>query len=296
MTLPVIYRPSPANTLTDLYVTLDGWSAPAVDAQGTEWWLTTVDGWNGSPDVRLTTVDRPQDHGQFDGPTFFGSRTITLAGSAIALDRTTALLARDIVASICWDPSQLYTLQVTEPGRPTRQADVRLNAATKVSGVNEVAFDWQIQLKAPDPRRYDATETVITLYPPTGAVGGVTVPFTVPLVLSTTGLSTSTATAVNAGTVATRPVVTLTGPLVDPQIANLTAGKTLSFVLTIASGDYVTVDFDRRTVLLNGTASRSSALTSTAAWWELPPGSSDLQVTAGGGDGSVEIRYRSAWL
>jgi hypothetical protein len=294
MALPVLYRPGSTTTRTT-YASLDGWSATATDDQGTEWWLSTVEGWAGTPSVRQSGVDRPQDHGGFDGPSFYGSRIITLAGSAISLDQSTALLARDIVASVCSDPSQLYTLKLTEPGRPTRRASVRLNAETKVSPVNEASFDWQLQLKSPDPRRYDDTETVVTLSPPTGAIGGLTVPVTVSFSISTTGLSTSSATATNAGTIATRPVVTLNGPLVDPQIANLTAMRTLSFTLTIASGDYLVVDFDRRTALLNGTASRSSALTSTAAWWELAPGGNDLQFTAGGGDGTAVIRYRSAW-
>ncbi len=296
MTLPIVYRPVSYATLTPYYITLDNWTVPAVDGQGTEWWASTLDGWNGSPDVRLTGQDRPQDHGQFDGPTWLGTRMITIAGSAIALDQTTALLARDIVSSICYDPAHLYTLQVTEPGRPTRRAGVRLNAATKVSGLSEVAFDWQIQLKCPDPRRYADTETVVTLFPPTGATGGVQVPLTAPFTLSTSGLSTSSATLTNAGTVATRPIAYLNGPLVDPQIANVTAMKTLSFTITIASGDYLAIDFDRRTVLLNGTASRANTLTSTAAWWELAPGGNDIAYTAGGGAGAAVIRYRSAWL
>jgi hypothetical protein len=295
MTLPALYRPTTAATTVD-YIALDGWTASGLDAQGTEWWLSALDGWNGTPDLRLSGVDRPQDHGQFDGPSYLGSRIITAAGTAISPDRATALLARDIMSSVCSDPSQLYTLQVAEPGRPTRRCLVRLNAATKVSEVNEAGFDWQLQLRAPDPRRYDDTETLITLTPPTGAVGGITVPLTTPFTISTSGLSTSSATATNAGTIATRPVITLYGPLVDPVIANLTAMRTLSFTLTLASGDYLEVDFDRRTVLLNGTASRTSALTSTAAWWELAPGGNDLAFTAGGGAGTAEIRFRSSWL
>jgi hypothetical protein len=295
MTLPVLYRPPSTAAVAD-YISLDGWSASAVDEQGTEWWLAKLDGWHGSPDGRLSTVDRPADHGQFDGPTYLTSRVITASGTAIATDRTGALLARDIVSSLCWDPSRLYTLRVTEPGRPTRRASVRLNTGIKVAEVSDVAFDFQIQWKAPDPRRYADIETILTLSPPTGAVGGITYPLTVPFSFNTTGLSTSSATAVNAGTIATRPLVILHGPLVDPQIGNVSAQRTLSFLLTIAGGDSLTVDFDRRTVLLNGTASRASALTATAAWWELAPGGNDLQFTAGGGDGLCEVRYRSSWL
>jgi hypothetical protein len=294
MTLPVVYRPPTTATMAD-YITLDGWAATGVDTQGTEWWLSTLDGWHGTPDLRLSGVDRVQDHGQYDGPSFLASRVITAAGTAISPDRATALLARDIVSSLCWDASRLYTLQVTGPAG-TRRAQVRLNAATKASELSEVAFEWQVQFKAPDPRRYDDTEQVITLTPPTGAVGGLTVPFTAPFTISTSGLSTSSATLTNNGTVATRPTVTLTGPLVDPVIANVTAMRSLSFTITLAAGDTLTIDFDRRTALLNGTASRGNTLTSSAAWWELAPGGNDVAFTAGGGTGTAEVRWRSAWL
>jgi hypothetical protein len=296
MPLPAMYRPTSTPTAVD-YITLDSWNATAVDDQNTEWWLTSLEGWHGTPDMRLTGIDRPLDHGQFDGPTYLAPRIITAAGTAIAPDRTTALLARDIVASLCSDPSLLYTLQVTEPGRPTRRASVRLNAATKVSEVSGTAFDWQIQFKAPDPRRYDDAETVVTLYPPTGAIGGLTLPFTTPFTYTTTGAAASSTTVTNAGTIAARPVVYMWGPLVDPEIANLTAGRTLSFTgLTLATGDFVVVDFDRRTALLDGTVSRTSYIDVSAAWWELSPGGNDLVFTAGGGGGYAEIHYRSSWI
>lgn len=302
MTLPALYRPTPATIATDIGVTLDGWTAGTHqsdigDDQGTEWWITGMEGWNGSPDVRLGGLDRPQDHGQFDSPSFLASRVVTIAGVAICTDKEAALLAQDIIASVAtWDPSQLYVMQVSEPGRPTRRAEVRLNTGTKVGEFSGLAFDWQLQVKAPDPRRYDDTEESTTLFPPTGATGGVTFPATFPMTFSTSGLSTSSATVTNAGTFATRPTVVMSGPLVDPQIANVTAGKSLSMTITLAAGDTLTLDFDRRTVLLNGSASRSNTLTGSAAWWELAPGGNDIAFTAGGGDGSAEIRYRSAWL
>lgn len=306
MALPAILRPTPATIAADIGVTLDGWTAgthqaDVGDTAGVEWWIVEdgLDGWANSPDVRLTGTDRVQDHGQFDGPSFFATRVVTIKGVAICPDKATAVQAQRIVASLAtWDPSQLYLLQVTEPGTTpsTLRTWVRLNTATKVGGFTGTAFEWQMQVKAPDPRRYDDTATVLTLYPPTGATGGVTLPAAVPWTLSTAGVSTSSATAVNAGTVATRPVVVLNGPLVDPQIANVTAGKSLALTITLASDDVLTLDFDRRTVLLNGSASRSSVLTSSAAWWELAPGGNDLAFTAGGGAGSATVTYRSAWL
>lgn len=296
MTLPVRYRPSTSPTLAPQFMTLDSWSAPAVDGYGVEWWLSELDGWYGTPDLRLGGSDRPLDHGQFDAPSYLSSRVITATGAALAPDVTTALQASDILSSLCWDPSQLYVLQVTEPSGQVRRAQVRLNSATKVSDLVGNTFEWQLQLKAPDPRRYDDTLTSVTLTAPTGAVGGISAPLTVPFSISTSGALSNSATVTNVGTIATRPVVTFAGPLVDPQLANVTAGRSLSFTITLAGGDLLVVDFDKRTVLLNGTASRSGTLTAAAAWWDLAPGGSDLTFTAGGGGGTATVTFRSAWL
>ncbi|GAA2346986.1 phage distal tail protein [Dactylosporangium salmoneum] len=296
MALPALYRPNTSTYTQFVGVAIDGWKAPGLDDYGCEWILETFEGWSGTPDLRVGGQDRPLDHGQFDQPSYLGSRVVTMQGTTICPTQTAALLASDIVSSICSDPSQLYLLQVAEPSGIVRRANVRLNTPTKVSDLIDGTIRWQIQVKAPDPRRYDDNETVIVLTPPTGASGGITVPFTVPFTISTTGLGSSTATAVNNGTFATRPVVTLAGPLVDPQIAHLGVGRSLSLTITLAAGDVLVVDFDKRTVTLNGSASRSNTLTDTAAWWELAPGGNDLMLTAGGGSGTATIRYRSALL
>lgn len=303
MALPALYRPTHTTLAADTYITLDGWAATnnpgdAADTTLTEWWLTSLDGWHNTPDLRLSGVDRPQDHGQFDGPTYWTSRVITATGTAIAPDKPTAYTARDIITSLCWDPAVLWTLQVTEPGPGTRRAYVRLNTATKTSDVNDVAFDWQIQFKAPDPRKYADIEpsSPVTLSPPTGAVGGVPYPTTVPFSFTTVGLATSTASITNAGTAPTRPTVTLNGPLADPQIANVTVGRSLAFTgLNIAAGDNVVIDFDRRTALYNGSASRNNYLAASSAWWELAPGGNNITIAAGGGSGTAVIAWRSAW-
>jgi len=304
MALPLLYRPTPATIDTDIGVTLDGWTAgthqsDVGDSAATEWWIIEdgLKDWNGTPDVRLNGIDRPLDHGQFDAASFYGSRVVTINGVAICPDKTSALLAMDVISSVAaWDPSRLYLMQVSEPGRPTRRAMVRLNTATKVGGFNGISFDFQLQVKAPDPRKYDDTESTIVLQPPTGAAGGITVPVTVPFSISTVGLSTSAGTAVNNGTFPSRPVVTFAGPLVDPVLANLTAGKALGMTITLAAGDTLVADFDRRTLILNGSASRATALTTTSAWWELGLGGNDLMLTAGGGDGTATIRWRSATI
>lgn len=304
MTLPVLYRPAVTPPLAGWALELDGWGAggiglsPTVDANGTCWWITSVEGWRDRPAMRVASTPRQADHGSYDAPSYLDSRIITVGGVAEATTESLAYLSADIMASVCSDPAVLYPLVVTEPGRPDRRCNVRLNDATKVGsayGASSTVFDWSLQLRAPDPRRYAATDTVATLTLPIGAGTGLTLPITVPFTLPTT-VAANRATIVNDGTFATRPVVTFYGPVTDPVIANLTTGRNLAFDLDLLAGETLAVDFDARSVILNGTVSRTYAIVPGSAWWELAPGSNDVQYAAGAGTGPAVLTYASAWI
>lgn len=303
MTLPAIYRPTPGVPLTGWAVTLDGWAAGgtftgSVDANGTAWWITGVKGWRDRPAPRTADTDRQADHGSFDAPSYLPARIISVEGFAEATTETLGYLSADIMASVCSDTAVLYPLVVTEPGRPNRRCNVRLSAETLVGepyGASNGTFDWSLQLRAPDPRRYADAETDIVLTLPTGAGTGLIPPLTPPILIPS-GVATNVATAVNDGTFATRPVVSFFGPVTNPAIANLTTARTLAFNLDILAGDTVTVDFDAKSVLLNGEVSRAYAIAPGSAWFDLQPGNNDIQYAASAGTGQATITYRSAWI
>lgn len=295
--LSATYRPPVSSYLTGWHASLDDWAAGGLDAAGVEWWLTDAPGWRDRPAPRNSGTDRPQDHGQFDAPSYLQARIITLEGTAVAPTAEAQYLAADIISSVCADPAVLYPLVVTEPGRPARRCMVRLNDATKVSAPygDGTVFDWNVQLKAPDPRRYADDLTSVPLSLPASSGVGITLPVTLPFPIPTSGSSTGTATVVNAGTLATPPVVTFVGPLIDPRVANITTGRTLGLTITLDAGQTLIVDMAARTVLLGGTVSRAYTITPGSAWWDLPPGSSDLVLTGGGGAGTATVTFRSAW-
>lgn len=297
MTAPTAYRPATVPA-TDMYLSVDGWTVPAIDADGTEWIGTELSGWTGPPAPRLSTVERPRRHGVFDGASFYGARTITIDGTALARTRVLAIKAMDTLASVAaWDSTNLYPLNVTEPGQPTRQCMVRLGGETKVQAVHGgLGFDFSLQLLAPDPRRYDAAEQQAVLSLPVANPAGLTAPVTAPLTVLNVGTSTNRFTALNAGTTPSPPTVTLYGPLIDPRIANATTGLAVALSISLLAGDFLVLDFNARTVMLGGTASRAYALAASSAWWEMVPGPNDIVFTGGGGSGTAVIKYRSAWL
>jgi len=71
----------------------------------------------------------------------------------------------------------------------------------------------------------------------------------------------------------------------------------LSWDLDLAAGQYLDVDVDRRTSLINGQVSRSGAMTSRG-WFDLAPGHSDIAFSASSftPDAMLTVTARSAWL
>lgn len=299
------YRPANVTASTQLRITLDDWSAGApgdVDAQGTVWAIGRegIDGWWGAPTPRLSMSARPGEHGAFDGPGFLEPRVITLTGTCDAVDRASARRARDIIASVCGDPSLgLLTLTVTNSGNPTRQAAVRRSAETKTQfRGGGLTFDWSMILTAPDPRRYAASlSTQFTGLPSAGA-GGLVFPLVFPLLFGS-GTSGGEMTLVNGGTIAMWPVWTIRGPVTGPSITNVTTGTALVFdpTFVVPAGQDLVIDTDAKTVLLQGVNARNRLF--TASWFRLTPGSTAVRFAAvSGADPAAKLTavWREAWV
>lgn len=130
---------------------------------------------------------------------------------------------------------------------------------------------------------------------------GFTFPFTMPLTLPYgIGTGSVTATVDRDGGVAD-PVITIYGPCDDPAITNEATGRTLAFTdLTLASGDWLTIDTRRRTAQINGSddlaGSRRSLMTSRQ-WWLLGRGDNAIRFhPASNGDGCVaEVAWHPTW-
>lgn len=276
---------------------LDGWSAgdKVVDAFGVKWTLREAEGWDDDPDVRLALESRPQDHGGFDGDAFFESRYITLAGIAEAPDEVAAYQARDRVRAVCSALSERLPLTVIEP-HLTRRCLVRRAGRTRVGPTTDAVFQWQLDLVAPDYRKYsDALSTVVLTLPESGA-SGVTFPVTFPLVIPVAVGSTGMAVAVNAGEVPTPLTVTIPGPVTNPALENLTTGHRINLSYDLLAGDSLLVDFDNKVVLLNG-SQPIDALAAGSSYWLLEPGANEVRYTAlaGPSGSTMTLEYRSAW-
>jgi hypothetical protein len=125
--------------------------------------------------------------------------------------------------------------------------------------------------------------------------GGFILPVILPIVFdSGTGGSV---TINSTGNEDAYPIFTLTGPLTNPRIYNAASGKYMALTLSITGGQTVVIDMLNKTVVLGGTTSEMSTLTSDSSFWPLNPGSSllTLSTSVNGEAGSVSIVWRNAY-
>ena len=118
-----------------------------------------------------------------------------------------------------------------------------------------------VQLFAVDPRKYASAQSSAS----TGLAsqsGGMTFNATFPLTFGTVG-GGGLVTLTNAGNFQTPLTMTITGPVANPIVDNITTGQSLIFLITLASSDTLVISqagTSLASIVLNGTASRRNAL------------------------------------
>ncbi|MHB8671816.1 MAG: phage distal tail protein [Acidimicrobiales bacterium] len=270
---------------------------------GTEIQLLEILGLRALPEMRTGDTIRPRDHGDFAGLSLMGKRAVQLKflviGSSNA-DFDTQLAAIGSAFSPLVQPSQISPLTLKVPNQGPRRINCRpTKGATPVVANYQFGYaEILVEVVAPDPRVYDDVQSSITTSLPV-PLSGMTFPATFPLTFGVGSGAGGLILALNAGNFETRPLATITGPCTNPRLENRTSGQTVKFAITLGPSDTLTVDFDARSVILNGTASRRSSFTVGSQWWvlaanttsEIHFGSDDASQTAA----QCTFAWRSAW-
>lgn len=283
------------------------------DEYGRRW---TVDknpdgeqGWAGSPAPRVVRPARPNSHGTYRGTAFRSERLITLAGAVWCPDVKTREYTELQLAALCSDPGRLYTYRrMTEAYDQT--IDVELNDAPLVATQTLRSVKWSFQFAAPDPRKHSTGWQDPVVYPPTG--GGSGLDYTEPgLDHSTPGLDYGTtqeiadAQVANYGTAPAYPVLTLTGPLDEAEVAHAESGRSIVYNASIAAGETVTINCDdqpQRGWLGHARVSSqrgnvATLCTVTSEWPVVDPQTvGSFRLLAGAAPpASLTVSLRSAW-
>jgi hypothetical protein len=130
------------------------------------WRTTLLDGWFDGPPVRLTDEARPTSDGDFDLPSTYGSRLITIGGRVVCTSEGGARQAGNRLTGLLL-PAALVKAHVTDTGEQT-WARVKLADKPTVKRVGKL-IRFQYQLKAPNPRRFGEknSPTITTAAPAT---------------------------------------------------------------------------------------------------------------------------------
>ncbi|SCL31927.1 Phage tail protein [Micromonospora nigra] len=149
-----------------------------------------------------------------------------------------------------------------------------------------------------DPMIYSSVEHEVG---PVGLptwTGGLTLPFTAPFTIGATqtgGIDELT----NAGTAEVGLRLRVDGPVVQPRISITDPDDvttSLRIDLTVPDGQWLDIDTQARTVLLNGDLAASRRGQAVGDFPLLQPGTSSLRFAAAEeGDGTVTVLWRDGW-
>jgi hypothetical protein len=247
----------------------------ADDAGGVGWYLVNLDGWTGSPQGTLAPVQKPRQAGAWSGKSYSKPRTLVLTGAMVAPSKAEARDAMDqLNEAIPLDDQILY---VTEAGLQ-RYITVRRDGDIIPKWESDCACTFTVQMVALDGRRLAEPLSGATMLPQSS--GGLVIPYTIPYAIAST-VASGAVTLTNPGN-DTGPVqLRIDGPCVSPQVAHQGTGATLTFgtSLTLAAGEYLLVDMDKKVALANGQVNRSQYITSRQ-WSGFDPGPNSWSFSA----------------
>lgn len=205
-------------------------------------------------------------------------------GRQSRLLRATDALSGDSV--LTWTPSTAVPVQLAfRAQQPTRITDARPKRFL-VSGVSQ-----ESGIEAQSPQ-------VVSILASGSGGGGFSSLLTSPL--GSTATVSGSGTCIAIGAIPAWPVITIAGPCANPNVINSTTGLGLYFTYSLNAGETLVIDTNprRRTVKLNGTANRFSAVNwASSTWWPLIPGSNVIQTgySSFSSPAGVTISWKDAW-
>ena len=266
---------------------------------GSPYQIIDIDGLAGLPDLRVQDDNRGYADGMFSGRDFYAGRTITMtvhifAGNGNTAQQNFALFQAAI------DPQEQGTTALNfQLSSSDTQKVISARVRTRKVAIDpEYTYGFirsQVSLYCPDPRYYDATPSVLNLSP--AVAGGRTYNRTYNLTYPAY-TNTASGSVVNNGWANTFPTFTITGPIINPTITNVTTGQNITVAVTMLSTDSLVIDLLNKTITLNGSTARN-LLTTNSRWFGFAPGTSTVNFTGDngtyvGGVTTAYLTYRSA--
>jgi len=232
-----------------------------------------VEGWNSGSPIRRSKSDLMGQHGTHAERGYRDERVITVNGHHVAADRAAAAAYVDALNAYLGDGTE-GLFRVDDASLGPRWAEVYLAGGTEVAWSGGVDVGFQVNMVAPDPRKYGTAYTS----PATGiqqAGKGLTYPlFGAPkygvLNIGAGGVN-GRVQATNTGSADTGVLFTVTADYANKfTITEIGSERRLVYEGLLTTGQSLTLNSGNGQVSLDGTAPRETNLT-VAEWSRLDP-------------------------
>lgn len=266
---------------------------------GSPYQILSVDGLESLPGIRNQDDNRGYHDGMFTGRDFLNGRTISIIFNTFGNNAGSAQTNYNIIQSILLPQTSGTTpLFFKFPNSPASEqfVDARVRALRTTVDPNYTYgyITSMVEFFCPDPNYYDSNlqTSVMSFTPTLGRTYNKTFDYNYG-----GGSSVITTTISNIGWATTYPTITITGPITNPIIGDLTSGDVLNFTGTYSALDVLEIDLYNQLVTLNGNAARNLLISGT--WFDAPPGNSLYYFTGTGtlvGTTQATVSWYSAYI
>jgi hypothetical protein len=257
----------------------------------------------GAPTVREVVNENPGQDGVEDDTLYFGQRVINITGRAFNLPTQSRSKAWDLMQPFL-DPKVRATLtyQMDDDMDPRQLTNLRIAQWSKAAS-SPTAFAFQVQWKG-DPVALDQNQDSISITSAFSSTIGRVYNRTYDMTYPTGPGGSGIGRATSNGTYSTWPIYRIYGPCTNPVISILdndtgVVDSLIRVLITINPTDYIEVNTQARTVMLNGMSNRYSFLDfPNSSWQPMEPGLNTFlyAATAGGGTSYCVILWNDAFL
>jgi hypothetical protein len=245
---------------------------------GSPYQIQSVEGLEGLPAIRNQDDNRGYQDGMFSGRDFYGGRVISIIFNTFGSGATSAQTNfNTIQAKLLPQQSGTTPLYFLLPPFTEQFINARVRALRTIIDPDYTygKITAQVDFFCPNPLYFNSTLQTASLS--VSAAPGRTYNRTYNLVYGYGSLATTTSIT-NSGWATAYPTITLTGPIFNPILGNVTTNQYLYFSATIANTDTLIVDLQNKLVTLNGASARN-LLIGNSEWFDAPPGTSQYYLT-----------------
>lgn len=255
-----------------------------VDEHGNRWIISDIDGWWDLPTPTMGEVDRAySEDGSYYEPGRFEARVIRMKGKIIPPENNSNAgnIARKELNKRLMLVRKTGLLQVLESPElgGGKQSEVVIVARPLVDSdrLNGV-LEFDIQFRAPDPRKYSVTPTISTSYLIEGDGGGRTYSLAYNRVYGG-AQDQSTALVVNEGDYDTYGTIRLHGPIDNPGAFHLDADRHIVFPgVRLTVGQYIDINLQEKTITTESGTSLRDMMSDDSRWFKFEVGENRVSL------------------